>query len=193
MRRPSWAAVFGTRQHLRQSLWAMPLLGTFVGAGLAVADLKLEGTIPLPAGWSYSAATASTLLSAVAGAMVGLVGLVVTIGVLVVQMATGTLSPRFMRLWYRDRLQKVVLASFTATFAFSYILLSEVGTGGVPDLGVTLAGLAVTIDLVLLLLYLDRFVHALRPVAVAAAMATAGLAVVDDMARAEARSEEHTS
>ena len=52
--------------------------------------------------------------------MVGLVGLVVTIGVLVVQMATGTLSPRFMRLWYRDRLQKLVLASFTATFAFSF-------------------------------------------------------------------------
>src|SRR3954452_11463682 len=179
MRRPSWAAVFGARQHLRQSLWAIPLLGTLVGAGLAVVDLRLEGKVPLPAGWSYSASTASALLSAVAGAMVGLVGLVVTIGVLVVQMATGTLSPRFMRLWYRDRLQKVVLASFTATFAFAYVLLSEVGSGTVPDLGVTLAGVAVTFDLFLLLLYLDRFVHALRPVAVAAAMARSGLAVVE--------------
>jgi uncharacterized membrane protein len=183
MWRPSWAAVFGARQHLRQSLWAMPLVGTVVGTGLAVADLRLEGRVPLPAGWSYSASTASALLSAVAGAMVGLVGLVVTIGVLVVQMATGTLSPRFMRLWYRDRLQKVVLASFTATFAFAYILLSEVGNGGVPNLGVTVAGIAVTFNLFMLLLYLDRFVHALRPVAVAAAMAKAGLAVVDDTAR----------
>src|SRR4051794_37161596 len=183
MRGPSWAARFGLRQHLRQSLWAVPLLGTALGIALAVVDLKLEGKVPLPPGWSYSASTASTLLSAVAGAMVGLVGLVVTIGVLVVQMATGTLSPRFMRLWYRDRLQKVVLASFTATFAFSYILLSEVGTGGVPNLGVTLAGVAVTLDLFLLLLYLDRFVHALRPVAVAAAMASSGLAVVDATAR----------
>ena len=34
-----------------------------------------------------------------------------------------TLSPRFMRLWYHDRLQKFVLASFTATFAFSFSLL----------------------------------------------------------------------
>ena len=110
--------------------------------------------------------------------MIGLLGLVVTIGVLVVQMATGTLSPRFMRLWYRDRLQKFVLASFTATFAFSFPLLREVGTGSVPDLGVTLAGVAVIVDLILLLLYLDRFVHALRPVAVGAAMARAGLAVL---------------
>src|SRR6188472_3089651 len=185
MRRPSWAAVFGLRQHLRQSLWAVPLLGTAVGAALAVADLRLEGQIPLPAGWSYSAATATALLSAVAAAMVGLVGLVVTIGVLVVQLATGTLSPRFMRLWYRDRLQKMVLASFTATFAFAYILLSEVGTGGVPNLGVTVAGIAVTFDLFLLLLYLDRFVHALRPVAVAAAVSKSGLAIVDAASRAE--------
>ena len=64
--------------------------------------------------------------------MIGLIGLVVTIGVLVVQMATGTLSPRFMRLWYRDRLQKVVLPSFTATFAFSFVLLQEVGSGTCP-------------------------------------------------------------
>src|SRR3954452_15594839 len=191
MRGPSWAAVFGTRQHLRQSLWAVPLLGTLGGCALAVVDLRLEGTVPLPSGWSYSPSTASALLSAVAAAMVGLVGLVVTIGVLVVQMATGTLSPRFMRLWYRDRLQKVVLASFTATFAFAYILLSEIGSNSVPDLGVTVAGVAVTLNLFLLLLYLDRFVHALRPVAVAATMARSGLAVVAATARTEAAQSAH--
>ena len=117
--------------------------------------------------------------------MIGLLGLVVTVGVLVVQMATGTLSPRFMRLWYRDRLQKVVLAAFTATFAFALALLRQVGAGSVPDLGITVAGLAVCADLVLLLLYLDRFVHALRPVAVAASVARSGLAVVADLDLAE--------
>ena len=90
-----------------------------------------------------------------------------------------------MRLWYRDRLQKFVLASFTATFAFSFVLLGHVASGPVPDLGVTMAGIAVTADLFLLLVYLDRFVHALRPVAVAAAMARSGLAVVEEMTRDE--------
>ncbi len=141
-------------------------------------DLWLEHKVSLATQWSYSASTASGLLTAIAGAMIGLLGLVVTIGVLVVTMATSTLSPRFMRLWYRDRLQKVVLAAFTATFVFSLALLQQIGSGSVPDLGVTVAGVAVTVDLVLLLLYLDRFVHALRPVAVAAAMADAGLAIV---------------
>ena len=176
----SWAIRFQLRQHVRQSLWLVPLFGTVVGAAAAQLDLWLEGRVSMPPGWTYPASTATGLLSAVAGAMIGLLGLVVTIGVLVVQMATGTLSPRFMRLWYRDRLQKLVLGSFTATFAFSFSLLRQVGTGSVPDLGVTLAGIAVTADLILLLLYLDRFVHALRPVAVAAAMARAGLAVLEE-------------
>jgi uncharacterized membrane protein len=174
----SWATGFQMRQHLRQSLWAVPVLGALAGGALARADLWAEGRVTLPPGWSYTASTASSVLSTVSGSMIGLVGLVVTIGVLVVQMATGTLSPRFMRLWYRDRLQKLVLASFTATFTFSFSLLRSIGSDSVPDLGVSLAGLAVAVDLVLLLLYLDRFVHALRPVAVAAAMARGGIAVL---------------
>jgi uncharacterized membrane protein len=174
----TWAARFRLRQHFRQSLWAVPLLGAVAGGALAAVDLGVEDRVTLPREWSYSAPTASSLLTTVSGAMIGLLGLVVTVGVLVVQLATGTLSPRFMRLWYRDRLQKVVLAAFTATFAFSFALLREVETGSVPDLGVTLVGLAVSADLVLLLLYLDRFVHALRPVAVAAAVARSGLAVL---------------
>ena len=174
------------RQHFRQSLWAVPLLGAVAGGALAAVDLSVEDQVTLPREWSYSASTASSLLTTVSGAMIGLLGLVVTVGVLVVQMATGTLSPRFMRLWYRDRLQKLVLAAFTATFAFSFALLRGVEAGSVPDLGVTMAGLAVSADLVLLLLYLDRFVHALRPVAVAAAVARSGLAVVAEIDQGEA-------
>lgn len=177
----SWAARFQLRQHFRQSLWAVPLLGAIAGAALAVIDLGVEARVTMPASWSYSPATASSVLTTVSGAMIGLLGLVVTVGVLVVQMATGTLSPRFMRLWYRDRLQKLVLAAFTATFAFSFALLGTVEAASVPNLGVTMAGLAVSVDLVLLLLYLDRFVHALRPVAVAASVARSGLAVVTEV------------
>ena len=177
----SWARRFEARQHLRQSLWAVPFVGAVAGFALARLDVWLEPRVDLPAEWAFSASTATGLLSAVAAAMIGLIGLVVTIGVLVVQMATGTLSPRFMRMWYRDRVQKLTLAALTATFVFSYTLLAQAGGAAVPDLGVVMAGVAVTLDLFLLLLYLDRFVHALRPVAVGAAMASAGLSVIAGM------------
>lgn len=173
-----WATFFGVRQYARQSLWIVPLLGGVAGVLIAQASIAAEDNLRVPESFSYSESTASTILSAVSGAMVGLLGFVVTIGVLVVQMATGSLSPRFMRIWYRDRLQKVVLGGFVATFTFSFTLLGSVAPGSVPHLGVSLAGSAVAIDLVLLLVYLDRFVHTLRPVSVAAIMARAGVEVV---------------
>jgi len=151
------------------------LLGGVAGALLATADSWAEARVNLPASWQYSASTATGILTAVVGAMVGLFGFVVTISVLVVQMATGTLSPRFMRLWYRDRLQKLVLALFIGTVAFAFRLLRAIDEDTVPSLGVTVAGLLFGTSLILLLLYLNRFAHNLRPVGVGALVARQGL------------------
>ncbi|MFD8974839.1 DUF2254 domain-containing protein [Streptomyces sp. NPDC059593] len=172
----SWAARFRLRQYVKASLWIVPLFGLVLGALLAELALAADGA-DWPSGWHYSATTASGVLSAIVGAMVALLGFVVTIGVLVVQQATGTLSPRYMRLWYRDRLQKAVLATFTGTFAFAFSLLRSVESDSVPDLGVTLAGVAVAVSLVLLLIYLNRFTHSLRPVAIADLVTRMGEAV----------------
>jgi uncharacterized membrane protein len=157
----------------------VPFLGAVLGPVLAQLTIRLDRTVQVPAAWRYSAATATSVLSVLVGAMVGLVGFVVTIGVLVVQMATGTLSPRYMRLWYRDLLQKLVLATFVGTLTFSFSLLRHVEQDSVPNVGVTAAGLAVTASLLLLLLYLNRFTHSLRPVAVAALVAGAGRRVIE--------------
>jgi uncharacterized membrane protein len=146
---------------------------------LGQLTLWLDRTVQVPEAWRYSAATATSVLSVLVGAMVGLLGFVVTIGVLVVQMATGTLSPRFMRLWYADLLQKLVLATFAGTLTFSFSLLREVDEDPVPNIGVTVSGFLAVASLLLLLLYLNRFTHVLRPVAVAALVAQAGRRVVE--------------
>jgi uncharacterized membrane protein len=174
----SWAVVFRIRQYLKGSLWVLPILGGALGAVLAGLDDRLERSVQVPPSWQYSASTASSALTSIVAATVALLGFVVTISVLVVQLATGTLSPRFMRLWYRDRMQKLVLAAFAGTFAFSYGLLRRIEQDSVPSIGVTAAGVAVGGSVLLLLLYLDRFAHGLRPVAVAAQVAAAGRAVV---------------
>src|SRR4051812_47729929 len=170
----SWARAFQLRQYLKGSLWVLPLLGCVLGVIVAQFSLALDAAVTLPPNWQYSPSTASAVLAAVVGAMVGLLGFVVTVSVLVVQQATGSLSPRYMRLWYRDRLQKVVLASFAGTFTYAFSLLRRVESTFVPDIGVTVTGVAVTTCLVLLLVYVNRFTHSLRPVAVAAAVAHAG-------------------
>ncbi len=174
----SWANRFRTRQYLKGSLWFLPMLGGLLGPALAFADLAIEPHVQLPAGLTYSSDNAAGILTAIVGAMVGLLGFVVTIGVLVVQSATGTLSPRFMRLWYRDPLQKAVLATFAGTFTFAFTLLRRVDDKPVPSLGVSIAGALVTLSLLLLLVFLDRFTHVLRPVAVGSLMVRYGLAAM---------------
>ena len=173
----SWAARFQWRQRLKGNLWVVPLVCAVVGPLLATVTIAIDARVQLPSGWRYSEATASSMLSAIVSAMVGLTGFVVAFGVLIVQMATQTLSPRFMRLWYRDHLQKAVLGMFVGTLTFALELLRRIGPTSVPELGVTIAGAAVTASVVLFLVYLDRFIHRLRPVAVAWIVAEAGARV----------------
>lgn len=174
----SWAARFRLGQYVKASLWIVPLFGLVLGVALAEAAAAVDGASWLPTSWDYSASTATSVLSSVVGSMIALLGFVVTIGVLVIQQATGTLSPRYMRLWYRDRLQKAVLGTFTGTFAFAYTLLRSIETDSVPNLGVTMAGIAVSASLLLLLIYLNRFTHNLRPVAIADIVGRSGEQVV---------------
>ena len=167
----SWSTAFRLRQFARGSLWVLPLagglLGVLFGSGLILADKSVH----LPPYLAYSSSTATTMLSAVVGAMAALTGFVVTVTVLVVQMAAGTFSARYMRLWYRDRMLKMLLALLVGTLAYSFTLLRRVGTNFVPNIGVSITGLLVVTNLLLFVVFLDRFLHRLRPVAVAVLVA----------------------
>jgi uncharacterized membrane protein len=167
----SWARRFGIRQHVRGSLWVLPLFGGMAGVLLGILDVQVDQSVNLPPSWTYSSSTASTLLTTIVGAMAALTGFVVTVTVLVVQMATGTFSARYMRLWYRDRLLKALLALLVGTLAFSFALLRRTGSNFVPNLGVTLAGVLVVVCLLVFVVFLDVYLHRLRPVAVAVLVA----------------------
>jgi uncharacterized membrane protein len=164
----------------------LPLLGGILGWLLGVLDVEVEQDIDLPQHWQYSAATASTVLAAIVGAVAALTGFVVTVTVLVVQMATGSFSARYMRLWYRDRMLKALLAVLVGTFTFSFALLRQVERDFVPDLGVTVAGFLVVFGLLMFMAFLDRYLHRLRPVAVAALVADAGRRAFQEGVRAAA-------
>ena len=167
----TWATRFRIREYLRESLWVLPALGAVLGILVAAVMISGDSHVSVPTDWSYSPSTASTVLSAIVGAVAALTGFVVTVTVLVVQMASGSFSPRSMRLWYRDPVLKGSLALLIGTLAYSFSLLRRVESTFVPDLGVTLAGLLLVVGLVIFALFLNRFVHLLRPAAVSALVA----------------------
>jgi uncharacterized membrane protein len=163
----NWSARFRIGQYVRGSLWVLPLLGGVSGAVLGSIDVVVDESLHLPPGLTYSATTASTVLASIVGATAALTGFVVTVTVLVVQMATGTFSARYMRLWYRDRVLKALLALLIGTLSFSFALLRHVEANFVPNLGTSIAGVLLLAGLLLFVIFLDRFLHRLRPVAVA--------------------------
>jgi uncharacterized membrane protein len=170
----SWSTRFRVRQFVRGSIWLVPVLGGIAGALLGLSAAESIRVWTPPDGWTYSAGTAQAVLASVVGASVGLTGFVVTVAVLIVQMAAGTFSARYMRIFYRDGMLKAVLAVLVGTLTFSYSLLRRVEENSVPSLGVTLAGLFLAGGVLLFLVFLDRSIHRLRPVAVAAIVAHAG-------------------
>jgi hypothetical protein len=179
-----WALDFKTRQYLKGSLWFLPLLGGITGALLGLLEPVFARRVTMPGYLEYSASTASVLLASIVGATAALTGFVVTVSVLVVQMATSSFSARYMRLWYRDRVLHILLALLVGTFTFSFTLLAGVEENSVPHLGVSTTGALMAADIFLFLFFLGRFVHRLRPVAVAALTAAAGRNAFDSGVRA---------
>jgi uncharacterized membrane protein len=171
----TWATRFRQRENVRQSLWLVPLLGAVAGALLAWAAERAGSRIDMPAALTFTPSTASSVLSAILGAMIGLVGFVVTVTVLLVQTATSQFSARYMRQVYRNRLLKVVLAVLVGTFAYSFVLLRRVGETKAPDLGLVVVGGFVLLGVLLFLVFFSRLLQRLRPVAVAASVSELGI------------------
>ncbi len=167
----TWRRVFRIRLYVRDSLWVLPLAGALLGAVLGSVEARIDQSVHVSPQFQYSASTASTVLAAIVGATAALTGFVVTVTTLVVQMATGTFSARYMRLWYRDRMLKVLLALLVGTLAFSFSLMRRVESNFVPNIGVSVAGVLLITSLLVFLVFLDRYLHRLRPVAVAALVA----------------------
>src|ERR1700735_3447666 len=164
----SWRRVFRIRLYVRDSLWVLPLAGAVIGAVLGSVDILIERSVHVSAEFQYSSTTASAVLAAIVGATAALTGFVVTVTTLVVQMATGSFSARYMRLWYRDRMLKVLLAVLVGTLAFAFSLMRRVANDFVPSIGISVAGALLILSLLVFLVFLDRYLHRLRPVAVSA-------------------------
>ncbi len=131
----SWSVGFRVRQYVNGSLWVLRVVAGAVGFLVGAVTADTGRLITLRISWDYSASTAETVRASVVGASVGLTGFVVTVSALIVQIATGTFSARYMRIFYRDGVLKAVLAVLVGTMTFSYALLRRVEANSVPSFG----------------------------------------------------------
>ena len=161
------------RERLRLSLWFVPLVLAVGAALLALVlsaidrSLAADGSEPF---FSFGGTPegARSVLSTIAQSMLTFTGLVFTITMLVLQLASSQLSPRVMRTFLRDRGNQVVLGIFIATFVFTLLVLREVrtpidGAGAfVPAVSVWVAFAFLLASVAAFVWYIDHMAHAIR-------------------------------
>jgi uncharacterized membrane protein len=110
--------------------------------------------------------TALEILSTVAGSMVSLTALVLTVILVVVQLAMGQFSPRIVATILQDKPSQFAIGTFVGTFAHAMLALSQVSADEsaefVPGLAIVVAFSLIIISIVVLVLYVNHIGRKLR-------------------------------
>ncbi|MCX7620476.1 MAG: DUF2254 domain-containing protein [Acidimicrobiales bacterium] len=166
------ARVAKIREALRESLWFTPML--FVVAAIigAIITTNLEYEVArdrdFSAFFAVNADDARAIVSTIATSMLTFMGVVFSITLVALQVASGQYSPRVVRGFVRNRTTKITLGTFMATFVFSLLVLGTFQTSNadrtvfVPILSVALAQLLVLATLFVFIAFVHSIVRAMR-------------------------------
>lgn len=101
---------------------------------------------------------AVTLLATIAGATITTAGVVFSLLVVTLQLASGQFSPRVLRTFWRDRFGQILIGLLLATFAFCVLALTQIDTSAAhaPTLTLLLALILAFASIVGIVAYLNR-------------------------------------
>lgn len=125
---------------------------------------------------------AMEILGTVAASMVSLAALVLTITMVVVQLAMGQFSPRIVQRILEDKPSQLAIGIFVGTFAHAILTLREVqtdGEGAVPGLAVVVAFVLVIVSIMVLVWYVHHIGRSLRVSALIELVGTATRETLD--------------
>jgi uncharacterized membrane protein len=190
---PGWR-----RESLRTTLWFVPSLLVVAAVALFVVTYLLDravhaGNFSIPS-WVNTGGTdaARTILTAIAAAVITVVGVVFSITILALTLASTQFGPRMLRNFMRDRGTQVTLGVFVATFVFSVLALGSVanGPGGdfVPHISVSVALALTLLDLGVLIYFIHHVATSIQLPEVVYGIARDLDRALDDLARQVAAS-----
>ena len=153
-------------EELRTNLWLVPTILTLAAVGLFVLTQRLDraayrGEFRIPS-WviSGNADAARLLLTSIAASVITVVGIVFSITIVTLTLASTQFGPRMLRNFIRDRGTQLTLGSFVATFVYCVIVLVSIGPADrgefVPHISITTTFGLVLIDLGLLIYFIHH-------------------------------------
>lgn len=160
--------IFRFVSSLRNGLWFVPVACVLAGVVLSIGTTTLDRRSDfalIPPALTGGPDAALAILSTVAASMVSLAALVLTITMVVVQLAMGQFSPRIVQRILRDKPSQLAIGIFVATFAHAMLAMREVkfeGDGQVPGVAILTAFVMVLISIAVLVIYVHHIGQALR-------------------------------
>ena len=147
------------------SLWFLPAVMVFVASGGAFVALALDrrsgrGMADWPLLYGGGAEGAREVLGTIATSMITVAGVVFSITIVALTLASQQFGPRVLRNFMADRGNQVVLGTFISTFVYCLLVVRSIrggdGSEFVPHLSVTLAVLLAVISLGVLIYFIHH-------------------------------------
>lgn len=151
--------LIGFLENMRNGFWFLPAVMAVLAVLLSVVTITIDerGTptwlLQLRFIFMNGPGGARDLLSTIAGSLISVAGVVFSLTIVSLTLASQQFGPRLMGNFMRDRGNQVVLGTFTSTFLYCLLVLRTVQseTGGrdafVPHMSVTVALLLAVITL----------------------------------------------
>jgi uncharacterized membrane protein len=162
-----------SREALRTNLWFVPTIEVLVAIALyalthVIDKAAYAGSLSLPSWMVFGTADAAReILTALAAAVITVVGIVFSITIVTLTLASTQFGPRMLRNFIRDRGTQFTLGTFVATFVYATLVLISIspGAGGrnfVPHLSITVAVGLVTLSMAVLIYFIHHIAASIQ-------------------------------
>ncbi len=160
------------REALRTNLWLVPMIEVVVAlalyAGTHVLDrAAYDGHVTLPS-WVIAGSpdAARQILTALAAAVITVVGVVFSIMIVTLTLASTQFGPRMLRNFIRDRGTQFTLGTFVATFVYATLVLISISPGPhgdfVPHASITISVALVAASMGVLIYFIHHIATSIQ-------------------------------
>ena len=183
---PDWR-----REALRTTLWVVPAMMVVGAVALFALTYALDraaaaGDLTFP-GWvsAGGADAARQVLIGLAAAIITVAGVVFSVTILALQLASQQFGPRMLRNFIRDLGTQASLGAFVATFVYAMLALASVGQLAhgefVPHLSVTVALGLTLVDLGVLIYFINHVAKSIQLTSVVSGIARDFRSTLEDL------------
>jgi uncharacterized membrane protein len=177
----SWATRFKLNEFRRNSLWLVPVVGVAICILAQRLVSRLDVHWNAPSHLTFTPSTAGLMFSAIIAASMSLTGFMLTILVLLVQMAGSSYSPRTLLFVFRNQQLKFSLALFVGTTAFAFLSMGEISEREANNLSVLICALLSLFSVLFFLQSLSQLMHGIRPAKMADRICRVGHEVIAEV------------